>query len=117
MLPRLLQVLAEQPSMTLVLDDVHVLEPGVARDMLRWLLDHQPAAVQLVLSTRAEPALPLGRLRAQGNLLELRAGDLRFTPAEGSALLNERDLLGLAPEDVVSLVERTEGWPAGLYLA
>jgi len=117
MLPRLLQVLAEQPAMTLVLDDVHVLEPGVARDMLRWLLDHQPAAVQLVLSTRAEPALPLGRLRAQGNLLELRAGDLRFTPAEGSALLNERDLLGLAPEDVVSLVERTEGWPAGLYLA
>ena len=116
-LPRLVSALAGQPAMTLVLDDVHALEPGASRHMLRWLVDHKPAALQLVLSTRAEPGFPVGRLRAQGHLVELRANDLRFTAAEGVALLNERDALRLATEDVVSLVERTEGWPAGLYLA
>jgi LuxR family maltose regulon positive regulatory protein len=117
LLPRLVNALAEQRAVTLVIDDVHRLEPGVSREILGWLLDHQPETFQLVLSTRAEPRLPVARLRAQGQLLELRVNDLRFTHAEGMSLLNERDALGLATGDVLRLVERTEGWPAGLYLA
>ena len=117
LLPRLVNALAEQRAVTLVLDDVHRLEPGGSREILGWLLDHQPETFQLVLSTRAEPRLPVARLRAQGKLLELRVNDLRFTPAEGMTLLNGRDALGLAIQDVHRLVDRTEGWPAGLYLA
>ena len=69
-----------------------------------------------MLSTRTEPDLPLAALRAHGELLELRADDLRFTPGEADAFLNGRLGLGLMPEDVDRLVERMEGWPAGLYL-
>ena len=76
-----------------------------------------PATLQLVLSTRADPALPLGALRAHGQLLELRADDLRFTAPEAHEFLNDRLGLGLAAADVDLLVTRTEGWPAGIYLA
>ena len=76
-----------------------------------------PATVQLVLSTRVDPALPLGALRARGQLLELRADELRFTAAEAHEFLNARLGLGLGAEDVELLVARTEGWPAGIYLA
>ena len=70
-----------------------------------------------MLSTRADPALPLGALRAHGQLLELRADDLRFTAPEAHEFLNDRLGLGLAAADVDLLVTRTEGWPAGIYLA
>ena len=76
-----------------------------------------PRRVQLVLSTRADPALPLGALRAHGQLLELRADDLRFTAPEADEFLNGRLGLDLAAADVELLVARTEGWPAGIYLA
>ena len=116
-LPHLVNELAEQDDIALILDDFHRLSSGAARDSVAWFIEHAPSTFQLVLSTRSEPALPLATLRAHGELLELRAEELRFTSAEAAALLNDRLELGLAREDVDDLVERTEGWPAGLYLA
>lgn len=117
MLPRLVNELAEQGEVVLVLDDFHRLSSASARESVAWFVDHRPSTVQLVLATRADPALPLGALRAHGQLLELRADDLRFTGAEASEFLNGRLKLDLAAADVELLVARTEGWPAGIYLA
>jgi ATP/maltotriose-dependent transcriptional regulator MalT len=116
-LPRLVNELAEQEGVALILDDFHRLSSGPARDSLAWFIEHAPSSLQLLLATRSEPALPLGALRAHGELLELRARDLWFTSDEADDLLNGHFGLGLARADVDRLVERTEGWPAGLYLA
>ncbi len=116
-LPRLVNQLAEQRDVVLVLDDFHRVSSAAARDSVAWFVDHLPATVQLVLSTRADPGLPLGALRAHGRLLELRTDDLRFTGPEAAEFLNGRLGLGLDEGDVDLLVARTEGWPAGLYLA
>ena len=116
-LPRLVNELDDLGEVVLILDDFHRLSDGVARESIAWFIDHAPPAFQLVLSTRTEPVLPLAALRARGELLELRAGDLRFTSGEADAFLNGRLGLGLTPEDVEGLVGKTEGWPAGLYLA
>ena len=115
-LPRLVNELDDLGEVTLILDDFHRLSGGAARESLAWFVDHAPPAFQLVLSTRTEPDLPLAALRAHGELLELRADDLRFTSGEADAFLNGRLGLGLMPEEVDRLVERMEGWPAGLYL-
>ena len=115
-LPRLVNELTEQAEVVLILDDFHRLS-GAALDTMAWFIDHAPASLQLVLSTRAEPALPLASLRAHAELTELRVGDLRFTPAEADEFLNGCLGLGLGPQDIAALVDRTEGWPAGLYLA
>jgi LuxR family maltose regulon positive regulatory protein len=115
-LPRLVNELDDLGEVTLILDDFHRLSDGAARESLAWFVDHAPPAFQLVLSTRTEPDLPLAALRAHGELLELRAGDLRFTPEEADAFLNGRLELGLMPDEVDALVERMDGWPAGLYL-
>jgi len=117
MLPRLVNELAEQGELVLVLDDFHRLTSAASRESLAWFVDYMPSTLQLVLSTRADPALPLGALRARGQLLELRADELRFTAPEAHEFLNDRLGLGLAPADVELLVTRTEGWPAGIYLA
>ena len=117
MLPRLVNELAEQGELVLVLDDFHRLTSAASRESLAWFLDYMPATLQLVLSTRADPAVPLGALRAHGQLLELRADDLRFTAPEAHEFLNGRLGLDLAAADVDLLVARTEGWPAGIYLA
>ena len=95
----------------------HRLSSVAARASVRWFIDHAPPQFQLVLATRTEPNLPVATLRAHGELLELRADDLRFTSEEADAFLNGRLGLDLAPEDVDALVAKTEGWPAGLYLA
>ena len=116
-LPRLVNALTDQPSMTLVLDDYHRLTGRASRDSVAWFLEHAPAGFQLVIATRSEPRLPLAVLRARGELCEFRSDDLRFTVQEAEVLLNGRLGLGLDPADVGSLVNRTEGWPAGLYLA
>jgi ATP/maltotriose-dependent transcriptional regulator MalT len=116
-LPRLANALTDAPELALVLDDFHRLTAGSTRESVAWLIHRLPASVQLVLSTRTDPALPLGTLRARGQLLELRADDLRFTTPEAGEFLNERLGLELAPSDVDVLVARTEGWPAGIYLA
>ena len=113
-LPRLVNELDGQGEITLILDDFHRLSSVPARDSVRWFIDHAPRGFQLVLATRTEPALPVAALRAHDELLELRAGDLRFTPEEADAFLNGRLGLGLTPEDVGDLVAKTEGWPAGL---
>ena len=116
-LPRLVNELDSLGEITLILDDFHRLSSVPARASVRWFIDHAPPGFQLVLASRTEPALPVAALRAHGELLEIRAGDLRFTCEEADAFLNGRLALGLTPEDVEGLVEKTEGWPAGLYLA
>ena len=115
-LPRLVNELDDLGEVTLILDDFHQLGDAAARESIAWFVDHAPPTFQLVLSTRTEPDLPLAALRAHGDLLELRAGDLRFTSGEADAFLNGRLGLGLMPAEVDALVARLEGWPAGLYL-
>lgn len=101
----------------LVLDDVHVLDNAALAPALTFLLDHQPPQMHLVLVTRQDPPLALGRLRARGQLTELRAADLRFAPAEASRFLNQVMGLNLSTDDIRALETRTEGWIAGLQLA
>jgi LuxR family maltose regulon positive regulatory protein len=116
-LPHLVNRLAEQGEAALVLDDFHRLSGGPARDSVSWFVERAPSTFRLVVSSRSEPALPLAVLRAHGELVEVRADDLGFTSDEAHALLNGRLELGLARDEIDGLVERTEGWPAGLYLA
>jgi LuxR family maltose regulon positive regulatory protein len=104
-------------TVTLVLDDYHLADGPDIRPGMTFLLDHLPPQVRLVVSTRADPGLPLARLRAQGELVEVRAADLRFTPAEAATYLNDMTGLGLTTDDVTALEERTEGWIAALQLA
>ena len=101
----------------LVLDDFHVIEDREVQDGVAFLLDHLPPRLHLVIASRADPALPLARLRARGELVETRATDLRFTAEEAAAYLNEMMGLELTPEDVGALEARTEGWIAALQLA
>ncbi len=115
-LPRLVNELNGQGEVVLILDDFHRLS-GAALDSVAWFIEQAPSGLRLVLSTRVEPILPLALLRARGELIELRLGDLRFTPGEADEFLNGRLGLGLERQDVEALVDRTEGWPAGLYLA
>jgi LuxR family transcriptional regulator, maltose regulon positive regulatory protein len=103
--------------LVLVLDDYHVVTNATCHQTLAFFLDNLPAGVHVVLSTRADPALPLARMRARGELVELRAAELRFTDEEASALLNGSMGLQLTTDDVERLAERTEGWAAALYLA
>ena len=116
-LPALVNQLSEHGRVVLVLDDFHRLAAGPARDSVSWFLEHAPPSVQLVVSTRTEPPLALPSLRAHGELVELRGDDLRFTADEATALLNGQLDLGVTAEDIAVLVERTEGWTAGVYLA
>ncbi len=101
----------------LVLDDYHVVESPAIHEALAFLLDHLPPQLHLLLSGRADPPLPLSRLRARGELAELRADDLRFTPAEAVTFLNQVMGLDLSAADIAVLETRTEGWIAGLQLA
>ena len=104
-------------DVTLVLDDYHLVDGPEVGAGMGFLLDHLPSSLQLVLSTRADPALPLSRLRARGLLVEVRASDLRFSAAEAAAYLNDVQGLALAADDVAALETRTEGWIAALQLA
>jgi LuxR family transcriptional regulator, maltose regulon positive regulatory protein len=118
-LPSLLnQLSAVDSQLFLVLDDYHLVTNPTCHQTLGFFLDHLPVGVHVVLSTRTDPPLPLARMRARGELTEIRAAELRFTSGEASALLLNASMgLQLAIEDVERLVERTEGWAAGLYLA
>ena len=104
-------------DVVLVLDDYHVVDAHDVQDGMAFLLEHLPPQIHLVITTRADPALPLARLRARGELVEIRAADLRFTPDEAAAYLNEVMGLELAAGDVAALEGRTEGWIAALQLA
>ena len=101
----------------LVLDDYHVIDAKSIDDALVFLLEHLPPRMHLIIATREDPHLPLARLRARGQLAELRAADLRFTPSEAAEFLNRAMGLNLSEEDVAALEDRTEGWIAGLQLA
>jgi len=101
----------------LVLDDYHLITARQIHDALAYLLDHLPGNVHLALATRADPPVPLARLRGRGRLTELRQADLRFTPGEAAAFLERVSGLDLSAGDVSALEERTEGWITGLQLA
>jgi LuxR family maltose regulon positive regulatory protein len=101
----------------LVLDDFHLVDSPDVGDGMAFLLEHLPPRVHVVVSTRADPDLPLSRWRVRGELVEIRAADLRFTSDEAAAYLHEATGLDLATEDVAALEERTEGWIAALQLA
>jgi LuxR family maltose regulon positive regulatory protein len=101
----------------LVLDDYHLVDGPEIRPGVAFLLEHLPPQVHLVLSTRADPQLPLARLRSRGELVEIRAADLRFTSEEVRAYLNDVVGLDLAAQDIAVLEGRTEGWVAALQLA
>lgn len=118
-----------QADFILVLDDYHAIDAapngggllgaplGAVDQALTFLLEHLPPQLHLVIATREDPPLPLARLRARGQLTELRAADLRFTPAEAAEFLNRVMDLKLAAAEVSALERRTEGWIAGLQLA
>ncbi|MEZ4865558.1 MAG: LuxR C-terminal-related transcriptional regulator [Caldilineaceae bacterium] len=101
----------------LVLDDYHVITSQEIDQALTFLLDYLPPHVHLVITTREDPNLPLARLRARGQLTDVRAGDLRFTEAEAADFLNGVMGLTLSTAEVAALESRTEGWIAGLQLA
>jgi LuxR family maltose regulon positive regulatory protein len=101
----------------LVLDDYHVIDAPEVQEGMAFLLGHLPQRLHLVIVTRADPALPLARLRARGELVEARAADLRFTADEAAAYLNGVMGLQLTAPDLAALEGRTEGWIAALQLA
>jgi LuxR family maltose regulon positive regulatory protein len=104
-------------DIVLVLDDYHVIVAREVQEGMAFLLDHLPARLHLVIAGRADPALPLARLRVRGELVEIRAADLRFTPDEAAAYLNGVMGLALTAQDMATLEGRTEGWIAALQLA
>jgi LuxR family maltose regulon positive regulatory protein len=104
-------------DIVLVLDDYHVIDARDVHDGMAFLLDHLPPWLHVVIASRADPALPLARLRARGELVEIRAVELRFTPDEAVAYLNGMMGLQLTARDVAALEGRTEGWIAALQLA
>ncbi len=104
-------------NFVLVLDDYHVLDAKPVDNALAFLLEHLPPQMHLVIATREDPSLPIARYRARGQLTELRAADLRFTPAEAAEFLNQVMGLNLSVENITALETRTEGWIAGLQLA
>lgn len=101
----------------LVLDDYHLIDAKPVDKAVTFLLEHLPPQMHLVITTREDPQLPLARLRARGQLTELRATDLRFNAAETAEFLREVMSLSLTQEDLATLEDRTEGWIAGLQLA
>ncbi|WP_427131233.1 LuxR C-terminal-related transcriptional regulator [Pseudarthrobacter sp. S9] len=117
-LATVLNELAAAPNgVWLVLDDYHLVDSHDVGDGMVFLLEHLPPHVHVVISTRADPDLPLSRWRVRGELVEIRAAELRFTSEEAAAYLNEVVGLDLVAEEVAALEERTEGWIAALQLA
>src|SRR5215211_8731856 len=117
-LPALVNDLTELPHrVVLVLDDYHYVTDGECHETVRFLIEHLPETVHLVVSTRSDPPLGLGRLRARGEMNELRSEQLAFSEEETGSLLRERLGLSIERADIGVLLERTEGWPAGIYLA
>jgi LuxR family maltose regulon positive regulatory protein len=111
------EIAAIPGSIILVLDDHHSIESSPVDDALAFLLERLPVNMHLVIATREDPHLPLARLRAGGQLTELRGTDLRFTSSEAAEFLNRVMGLDLSAEDIAVLERRTEGWIAGLQLA
>ena len=115
-LPLLVEELADAPRLVLVVDDWHLVQSAVCDRSMAVLVERGPSAVQVVLSSRSDPHLPVGRWRAHGELSEVRAADLRLSHVEAASFLRAASV-DLGPEDITRLSERTEGWAAGLSLA
>ncbi len=116
----LVNELAAQPGtarLLLILDDYQVIRSQPVHESVSFLLENRPPQLQVVLASRSDPPLPLARLRARGQLAELRAAELRFTPGEAAELLQRAAAVALRDTDVAALAARTEGWAAGLQLA
>ena len=111
------EIAVDSSRFVLALDDYHLISAPPIHEALSFLLDNMPPQMHLVILTRADPPLPLARLRARGELAEIRAEDLRFTMEEAVVLLNEVMNLGLTRQQIAVLETRTEGWVAGLRLA
>jgi LuxR family maltose regulon positive regulatory protein len=107
----------QESTHVLVLDDYHLIEAQPIRDAIVFLTDHLPPQLHLVLATRADPLLPIARLRGRGQVTELRQADLCFTPEEAATFLNQAMGLSVSADDVATLTARTEGWIAGLHMA
>jgi LuxR family transcriptional regulator, maltose regulon positive regulatory protein len=117
-LPMLINDLTELPHrVVLVLDDYHCVNETSCHESVAFFMEHLPHTVHLVLSTRSYPPLPLGRLRARGELDEIRTEQLAFLEEEATSLLEERLRLDISYDDLLVVLDRTEGWPAGIYLA
>jgi LuxR family transcriptional regulator, maltose regulon positive regulatory protein len=108
---------AEDRSAVLVLDDYHTIRKAAAHSVVAYLVEHAPPSLHLVVVTRSDPPLRLARLRVARELNELRAADLRMSTEEADEFLNDKLHLRLEKHETAMLCERTEGWPAGLYLA
>ena len=118
LLPNLVNELAALAApVVLVLDDYQAIIEPSCHEQIAFLLMHLPPSVQVVLITRTDPPVPLAGLRAAGDLAEIRVPQLRFAPAEAARLVRATSGADLSETDLATLVERTEGWPAGLYLA
>jgi LuxR family transcriptional regulator, maltose regulon positive regulatory protein len=111
------QLAAGDTSILLVLDDLHVVDHAEIHQQLTSFIEHLPSNVHIMITTRADPALPLARLRVRGDLVEIRSADLRFTADEAAAYLNDVMRLGLSAADAERLERKTEGWIAALQLA
>jgi LuxR family maltose regulon positive regulatory protein len=117
-LPVLLNELASLTApVVLVLDGYQAITEPACHEQMAFFLVHLPPSAQVVLITRTDPPLPIARLRAAGEMFELRARELRFSPAEAALYVQRMSAAELSLSDIAVLVERTEGWPAGLYLA
>ena len=117
-LSTLINELAELPhQIVLVLDDYQFVTEENSHETVAFFVDHLPENFHLVISSRTDPPLPLGRLRARGEMNEIRTEQLAFSEEEADCLLNEKMGLDIGPEELSVLLERTEGWPAGIYLA
>ncbi len=111
------EIMTISDDFALALDDYHVIDAKPIDAALTFLIEHLPPQMHLVIATREDPQLPLAKLRARGQLTELRVADLRFTPSEAAGFLNQGMGLDLSTEDIAALETRTEGWIAGLQLA
>jgi LuxR family transcriptional regulator, maltose regulon positive regulatory protein len=117
-LPTLVNELASLAGpVVVVLDDYHLIKERSCHDQMSFLLGHLPPSAQIVIITRADPPLELARLRAAGDMVEVRARELRFGIQHAAALMRAVAAVELTERGLADLVERTEGWPAGLYLA
>ncbi len=111
------QLAGGEVPVVLVLDDLHLVDRADIHEQLGFFVEHLPPHVHVVVSTRADPGLPLARLRVRGELVEIRSADLRFTAEEAAAYLNDVMHLGLSAADAATLEHKTEGWIAALQLA
>ena len=117
-LPVLISGLAQLPhGVALVLDDYHCIKESECHELVSFFVEHLPEKVHIIFSTRHDLPLPLGRWRARDEVNEIRAEQLAFSEEEASSLLKDKLGLDVDPGDLHSLVERTEGWPAAIYLA